>query len=113
MAVLNIDKSYIDAYMDVIKSDYTRITSMQKVPYDGDTAVFDVKYEVGTVYIRIIVTSYGHDTAHSFIVNKANKFPIGTILKAASWKAPATNFSRGSIFALDAKKPHIFWTGVY
>ncbi len=38
----------------------------------------------------------------SFIVNKADKFPLGAVLKSASWKAPATNFARANL--LDASQ---------
>lgn len=63
--------------------------------------------EVGSKYVKVV----SNGGAHSFIVLKAGKFPVGTILKAASWKTPATNFSRGNILTGDLK--NVSWTGAH
>lgn len=51
-------------------------------------------YEISTgrKYVRINVISWGQTSVHSFVDGE------GKIWKPATWKAPATNFSRGSIF---------------
>jgi exosome complex RNA-binding protein Csl4 len=65
-----------------------------------------LRYEIGSKYIKIISNS----SAHSFIVKKdGGKFKQGDILKANSWKAPATNFVRGNI--LNNQYGAIAWTG--
>ena len=63
-----------------------------------------LKYEFGRKYIRV----FDRGSAHSFIVMKdEGKFKRGDILKCASWRSPATNFSRGNIFG----EYTIRWTG--
>ena len=63
--------------------------------YEGKythVATPEVTVENGRKYARVVVG----DSVHTF-VNKTT----GEILKAASWKAPAKNGVRGSIFAED------------
>lgn len=63
--------------------------------------------EVGSKYIKVIT----RNSVHSFIVrNDTGKFKAGDILKAASWKSPATNFVRGNLFAKTFDR--VRWTGV-
>lgn len=67
------------------------------------------KFVFGKKYIKIVVRG----SCSGFIVNTDNDpdFQLGTLLKAASWAAPARNFSRGSIFdSADVAK--VSWTGV-
>ena len=61
----------------------------------------------GQKYIKVITGN----SVHSFIVNteKDAKFKKGDILKAASWNAPARNFSRGNI--LEGNFGGATWTG--
>jgi hypothetical protein len=105
----------LTAYLDHIRADYT---SWQNLAAKTDPIsvkireemnqrfVTNVKVEHGSKYVRV-VTNGG---AHSFIVVKDTpKFPAGTILKAASWKAPATNFARGNILSGDFSR--VTWTG--
>ncbi len=68
-------------------------------------------FKKGRNYVKIITQSgSGNKSVHSFIVLKPTKgFEIGTILKAASWVAPATNFGRGNVFDKPFKR--VTWTG--
>jgi hypothetical protein len=103
------------AYLDHIRADYTSWQNLGAKPDDttrkvreemNQRFVANVKVERGSKYVRV-VTNGG---AHSFIVAKDTyKFSAGTILKAASWKAPATNFARGNILLGDFSR--ITWTG--
>lgn len=64
------------------------------------------RIETGRNYTK--VTADG--SVKFFIVNKPTKgFKVGDVLKAASWRAPATNFARGNV--CDGKFD-ITWTGV-
>jgi hypothetical protein len=65
-------------------------------------------YNEGSKYIKVCTNNGG--TVHSFIVKKDNnKFKAGDILKAASFKAPATNFARGNV--IDGNWNSVRWTG--
>jgi hypothetical protein len=108
----NLEK-YLADYAAHIKQDYINwwsrngtkpLTEIQQKMVDE----FKVEFEYGTSYIRV-VTCNGQRSSHSFIVVKPGKFPVGTILKSASWKAPAKNFARGSIVTGDFKR--VRWTG--
>mgnify|MGYP003628734719 FL=1 len=68
----------------------------------------------GRNYIKIVrKMSNGQNTVHSFIVKKATKkFAVGEILAAASWKAPAVNFARGTVFDSETWKGRLRWTGI-
>lgn len=73
---------------------------------------YSIDYDFGAKFARIIVQNHGSRSCAGFICLVDNgKFKRGDLLKAASWKAPAKNFSRGSIFDLD--NAQIRWTGVY
>ena len=71
---------------------------------------FIIEFEPGSSYIRVVQGSRsGQRSSHSFIVKKAGQFPVGTILKSASWKSPAKNFARGNVMTGDFKR--VRWTG--
>ena len=71
---------------------------------------FKVDFIEGRNYIKVAVGTNGR-SSHSFIVVKPTKgFKFGDILKAATWKAPATNFVRGNVLTGDFK--HIQWCGI-
>ena len=71
---------------------------------------FKVDFIEGRNYIKVAVGTTGR-SSHSFIVVKPTKgFKFGDILKAATWKAPATNFARGNVLTGDFK--HIQWCGI-
>lgn len=102
-------------YAAFIKQDYINwwsqngsreLTAIQQQMVDE----FQVEFEAGSSYIRVVQsTPNGQRSSHSFIVVKAGQFPVGTILKSASWKAPAKNFARGSVVTGDFRR--VRWTG--
>ncbi len=54
----------------------------------------------GKKYLRIWTTTHdggGQKSIFVFIQKAEGKFPVGSVLKAASWKAPALNHARGTI----------------
>jgi hypothetical protein len=116
MPALNVDKTALDNYVAFAKADYANWWGAKASdPITAKMiAEFDISYEVGSTYIKVIETKNGDSrSVHSFIVNKATKkFPVGTILKAASWKAPATNFSRGNVNDVATYANRVRWTGI-
>ena len=102
----------IQALLEAIKTDYVNwwsrsgdrdLTDIQKNMVEEFNAGLEV--EEGRKYIKIISSR----SVWGFIVKAdTNKFRKGDILKAASWRAPATNAPRGNI--LDGGYS-IQWTG--
>ncbi len=84
----------LDAYAAHIKADYKAF---------GGTQDFVVTFEAGKKYVRVVVSSSGSRSAHSFIDD------AGNIWKSASWKTPAKNFIRGNIHTRNFSR--IQWTG--
>ena len=65
------------------------------------------KIEEGRNYIKLVANG----SVKGFVVKKATKgFVVGDMLMAASYKAPATNFSRGN--ALLGEFDRVRWTGI-
>lgn len=66
-----------------------------------------IRIEHGSKYTKIVVDG----RAWGFVVNTAKhpKFKFGDILKAATWRAPATNKARGNIMSGDFS--WVLWTG--
>ena len=114
MAKMNVPLEFLTDYAEHIKSDYIKWwgAKASEKHVQEMIANFKVTFEPGSSYIKVVETRNGVvDRVHSFIVNKAGKFPLGTILKAASFKAPATNFGRGNL--LDRQTwNRVTWTGV-
>lgn len=91
---------------DIMTENYK--LSSPKILEESD---YKVSFEFGNKYIKIIKSFFGSSSCAGFIVCSHNaKFPYGTLLKSASFKAPALNFSRGNIFELDNK--YVPWTGI-
>lgn len=68
-----------------------------------------VRVEEGRKYIKVITGG----SVHCFIVKNDDPkkgLRAGDILKAASWAAPALNFTRGNVF--DKSFSRVRWTGV-
>ena len=110
----NMD-SALQAYADYLKADYNSRSYSKSL-----NRQLVVEFDIGSKFIKVIV---GHSTdgvvdshrsSHSFICvkeyqGKKNLFVPGDILKSASWRAPAKNFSRGNI--LEKSYGSISWCG--
>ena len=116
MTKMNIADSAMQKYLDYIKADYAATVSFmpRSAPRSNDPFVQDmiakfnndISYKVSPKYIKVVKNG----SVHSFVVNDLNnKFPLGSILKAASWKAPALNFKRGCV--LSENFSSVSWTG--
>lgn len=73
---------------------------------------YDVYFDAGSKYTRLYYKTSCQSICLGFIVNTKShkKFPFGTLLMSAGWKAPAVNKSRGNIFHLEGKT--VQWTGI-
>ena len=92
-------------YADHLKADYNKWNQ------DVSDAKFDITFERGRKFIKVVKTSWGSRSVHSFIcIQPHGKFQFGDILKAASWAAPAKNFARGNVLELSSYNNHR-WTG--
>jgi hypothetical protein len=105
-------ENQIKTLIEAIVSDYATFTrrSFEANGYSTDPEINIEKFrdelnvfDRGTKYIRI-------ETGNSVwgFINKGNPdFKVGDILKAKSWKGPATNKARGNIFEYYS----VAWTG--
>jgi len=105
-------KKEIKTLIEAIVEDYANFTkrSFEANGYSTDPEINIEKFrdelnvfDRGTKYIRI-------ETGNSIwgFINKGNPdFKVGDILKAKSWKGPATNKARGNIFETYS----VAWTG--
>jgi len=111
---MNLPVEFLTDYADHIKTDYIKWWGNRASEKHVQEMIAErgIEFQPGSSYIKVVETRNGVvDRVHSFIVNKAGKFPLGTILKAASFKAPATNFGRGNL--LDRQTwNRVVWTGV-
>ena len=58
----------------------------------------DVTFERGSKFMRVVKSDGSSRSAYAFIVMfDHDRWMVGDILKPASWKAPAKNFSRGNV----------------
>lgn len=105
---LNVDQNDLNAYAEHLENDY----------YSNKTAGsgnYLIEFVPGSKYIKVVMNHYGQQSVHSFIVNaykrcrRRSKFQLGDILKANSWKAPATNFIRGNVINRDYRNTR--WVG--
>jgi hypothetical protein len=97
----------VQEYVEHLQKDYDS---------KGTTQFIEFHYEIGRKYIHVIMNhigqfSSGQRSSHSWImIDDDKKFKRGDILKSASWRAPARNFSRGNVLCGGFK--HIKWAGV-
>jgi hypothetical protein len=72
-----------------------------------DEFINGLRIEIGNKYIKVISGT----SVWGFVVNtyKHPKFKCGDILRAATWKTPATNKARGNILSGDFS--WVKWTG--
>lgn len=105
MAKCYIPQEQLDAYKKHLEDDYNKGANEFS---PGKTFSF----EPGSKYIRVVGTwGDGQRSSHSFIVQKDTKrFRKGTILKCATWHAPALNFARGYI-DMPGTYQKIRWSG--
>lgn len=107
-----MEKDMIDGlkdYLEYIKADYRKWYGRrddeiaQKFIEEFEQGL---RCEVGSKYVKVITKN----SVHSFICLKdMGKFSKGDILKAASWRSPARNFSRGNV--MSRKYGGTTWTG--
>lgn len=115
-----VTQKHVDAYIDYIMNDYNEWCDRADIT--NTTLRNETKWiaEEGRNYIKIIhcrgkdhAGRDGQRSVHSFIVKKATKkFVEGDVLMAASWKAPATNFARATVFDTDSFANRIRWSGI-
>lgn len=114
MSKTNLPVEFLTDYANYVKTDYIKWwgNKVNDKHVQEMIAERGIEFQPGSSYIKVVETRNGVvERVHSFIVNKAGKFPLGTILKAASFKAPATNFGRGNL--LDRQTwDRVRWTGV-
>jgi hypothetical protein len=100
----------LDEYAEYLKASYNARG------YSGPDRQLTVEFDMGSKFIKVIIGHTGDTqrSSHSFIVvgeykGAKNIFKHGDILKSASWKAPAKNFSRGNI--MENSYGSISWAG--
>lgn len=94
----------LTVYMDKIREDYMKFFD------PSESRSFDVTINRGSKYLKVLAGDR-HKSVHSFIVIKPDaKFKFGDILMAASWAAPARNFSRGNV--LNVENFSVRWSGI-
>lgn len=109
----------IQAYLDHIVADYKN-WSDRAAPIESTAKIREkmfqefkdgIRVDEGSKFFKVVTGRAGiGGSVHSFIVKQdMGKFKRGDILKAASWAAPAKNFSRGNV--LEGKFSNVRWTG--
>jgi hypothetical protein len=91
-------------YKDAILADYAKFAdSLEYTKND-----FGVEFAEGSKYVKIVsVSAGGSRSVHSFVEKST-----GDILKAASWAAPARNFTRGNVYITSSYEKRVRWTGI-
>jgi len=103
-------------YADHLIKDYNRwnkdlVSSATAGQFGAIDGKYDVWFERGRKFIKVVKSSWGSRSVHSFIcIQPLGKFQFGDILKAASWAAPAKNFARGNVLEVSSYNNHR-WTG--
>jgi len=103
-------------YADHLIKDYNRwnkdlVSSATAGQFGAIDGKYDVWFERGRKFMKVVMSSWGSRSVHSFIcIQPHGKFQFGDILKAASWAAPAKNFARGNVLEVSSYNNHR-WTG--
>lgn len=98
----------VEKINEIALTDYLKISSTSND--------FIITLEGGKKYAKLVVSKHGSRSVFGFIAKNDTETPngrfiaAGSLLKAASFKAPALNFSRGNINDLD--NAQIRWTGI-
>ncbi len=91
-------------YKDRILADYAKFLK----DIDNDEFKFGVEFAEGSKYVKIVAISAGGSrSVHSFVEKST-----GDILMAASWAAPARNFTRGNVYITSSYENRVRWTGI-
>jgi hypothetical protein len=95
-------------YMDKIQASYDKFNKpFEKSAYPCPNPKLNITFKRGSKFFKCVVNG----SAHSFICRVAHdKWAVGDVLKAASWAAPAKNFSRGNVLSQNIAT--LSWTGV-
>ena len=95
-------------YKDAILADYSKfLTNLDHLNDDYEDK-FGVEFAEGSKYVKIVAISAGGSrSVHSFVEKST-----GNILKAASWAAPARNFTRGNVYITSSYEKRVRWTGI-
>lgn len=87
----------LDAFVawvnEVIKAQANEHLTWSDDPEDEDAYYHPLEVVRGPRYIKLVKNSGNQRSVYGFVDRKS-----GNLLKAASWKSPAKNFARGSIF---------------
>jgi len=90
-------------YVDHLRNDYNKT---------GTEGNFQVSFDRGRKFLKVVSNSWGSRSVHSFIcIKEHDGWKYGDILKAASWAQPAKNFVRGNVLNVNSYK-NIRWAGV-
>ena len=115
MAKINVPVEFLSDYAEYIKTDYIKWWGPRASEKHVQEMIAErgIEFQPGSSYIKVVETRNGVvERVHSFIANKdTKKYLAGTILKAASFKAPATNFGRAHLYHRDSWEGHVSWTG--
>jgi hypothetical protein len=103
-------KEQIQKYLEAIKASYADISAPLSARHEMVKRFNEgVAVMAGSKYLKVVIQG----SVHSFIVAKPTpKFKVGDILMAKSYKAPATNFSRGNILDPKFNFKTVRWVGV-
>jgi hypothetical protein len=82
------------------------IESLDKIVKDATQGRLGIAYEEGYKYIRIVTTSGESRQAWGFIDKRT-----ADIYRAASWKAPCLNHTRGNLYDESNGLKYAQWTG--
>lgn len=113
MAIDAVMAAALVRYQEQLEANYDRVAKSDYVDIDNRRDKYYITFVPGKKYIKVVMNHIGQPSAHSFIVNEiGGKFEYGTILKAASWKVPAKNFSRGNVLKNEYGRAATRWVGM-